>query len=192
MTALVVAALAEEVAHLDGVEILVTGVGKAVAAAALSHRLATGQRPSVVVNVGTAGALDPDVSGVLEVGFVTQHDFPYPAIEALTGPVDRAYALMLGAPPQPVAEVPPGAVAVATGDVFVADAEHARAIAARGISLVDMEAYAYAAACAAFAVPMRCVKVVSDFADSDAGDSWLDTIDGCARALADWVAQNVR
>lgn len=192
MTALVVAALAEEVAHLDGVEILVTGVGKAVAAAALSHRLAVGQRPSVVVNVGTAGALDPDVSGVLEVGFVTQHDFPYLAIEALTGPADRAYALVPGAPPQPVAEVPPGAVAVASGDVFVADAEHARAIAARGISLVDMEAYAYAAACAAFAVPMRCVKAVSDFADADAGDHWLDTIDGCARALADWVAQNVR
>ena len=59
MTALVVAALAEEVAHVSGVEVLVTGVGKAVAAAALARRLASSRRPSLVVNVGTAGALAP-------------------------------------------------------------------------------------------------------------------------------------
>jgi adenosylhomocysteine nucleosidase len=191
MTALVVAALAEEVAHLDGVEVLVTGVGKAVAASALSRRLASADRPSLVVNVGTAGALAPDLTGVVEVRYVTQHDFPYAAIESLAGPVDRAYALDADAPPQPVREVPPGGVAVATGDVFVADAAHARAIAARGVTLVDMEAFAYASACAAFGVPMRCVKAVSDFADAGAGDSWLDMIDGCALALAEWVGRHV-
>ena len=192
MTALVVAALAEEVAHVEGVEVLVTGVGKAVAATALSRRLASADRPSLVVNLGTAGALTPDVSGVVEARYVTQHDFPYAAIEALVGTVDRAFALDATAPPQPVLEVPPGELAVATGDVFVADAEHARAIAARGVSLVDMEAFAYASACAAFGVPLRCVKAVSDFADADAGESWLDTIDGCARALAQWVAEHLQ
>ena len=191
MTALVVAALAEEVAHVRDVEVLVTGVGKAVAASGLARRLASGRQPSVVVNVGTAGAVHDQVAGVVEVDYVTQHDFPYAAIEVLAGAVDRGYRLSRDGAPQPVRGIPPGAVAVATGDVFVADPARAREIAAAGIALVDMEAFAYAAACASFGVPLRCVKAVSDAADHDAGLSWLDTIDGCARALADWVACHI-
>jgi adenosylhomocysteine nucleosidase len=191
MTALVVAALAEEVAHVRDVEVLVTGVGKAVAAAALARRLAGGDPPSLVVNVGTAGALHPAVTGVIEVDFVTQHDFPYAAIEALAGPVDRGYRLGASAAPQPVRSFTPGATILATGDVFVTDPVRAGEIAAAGIALVDMEAFAYAAACASFGVPLRCVKAVSDAADHDAGMSWLDTIDGCAAALGDWVACHI-
>jgi adenosylhomocysteine nucleosidase len=186
---LVVAALNEEVAHVIGHEILVTGVGKARAAASLTLRLANGTRPDVVVNIGTAGSLSPDVHGVIEVGFVTQHDFPYDGLEALVGePVDRGYALYADTPPTAMRRPPPGVPTVATGDVFVADAEAARRIAGTGVHLVDMEAYAYATACATLGVPMRCVKAVSDAADADAGESWLDTIDHCAGALAEWLA----
>jgi len=189
MDVLVVAALAEEVAHVAGREVLVTGVGKARAATALAARLAAGQRPDLVVNVGTAGVLDPDIHGVIEVGYVTQHDFPYDAIEALLGrPVDRGYLLGGGSPPRALLRPPAGVSTLATGDVFVADADAARRIAGAGVHLVDMEAYAYATACAAAAVPLRCVKAVSDAADAEAGESWLDAIDGCARALADWLA----
>lgn len=186
------AALAEEVAHVRDVEVLVTGVGKAVAAAGLARRLAAAPCPEVVVNVGTAGALDAAAaSGLHEVGFVTQHDFPYSAIEALAGPVHRGYLLHPDEPPRPVREWPRSLVAVATGDMFVADAERAAAIAQSGVHLVDMEAFAYAATCAAFGVPMLCVKAVSDAADADAGASWLDAIDTCAVALADWVNRHI-
>jgi adenosylhomocysteine nucleosidase len=188
MQVLVVAALAEEVAHVSGREVLVTGVGKARAAAVLAGRLASGPRPGLVVNIGTAGVLDPDVHGVLEVGFVTQHDFPYDAIEALVGrPVDRGYLLGADTPPRALLRPPAGVPTLATGDVFVADAEAARRMAGSGVHLVDMEGYAYATACAAAAVPLRCVKAVSDTADGAAGESWLDAIDDCARALADWL-----
>lgn len=189
--ALVVAALAEEVAHIRDAEVLVTGVGKAVAAAALARRLATAPVPDVVVNVGTAGAVAPGVGGTLEVSFVTQHDFPYGAIEALVGRVDRMYALDGGSPPMAVDSATAGGVVLATGDSFVADETRAAAIAAAGVHLVDMEAFAYAASCAAFEVPMRCVKAVSDAADEEAGASWLDTVDSCARALAEWVACHI-
>jgi adenosylhomocysteine nucleosidase len=191
VSTLVVAALAEEVAHVRDVEVLVTGVGKAVAASALARRLAAGDAPSLVVNVGTAGALHPAVAGVVEVDYVTQHDFPYAAIEALTGPGHRGYRLGGTDAPQPVRAFPAGASVLATGDVFVADPVRAREIAAAGIALVDMEAFAYAAACASFGVPLRCVKAVSDAADHDAGMSWLDTIDGCATALGEWVTCHV-
>lgn len=188
MNVLVVAALSEEVAYVTGREVLVTGVGKARAAAALARRLATASPPDLVVNIGTAGSLSPEVHGVVEVGFITQHDFPYDGIEALVGaPVDRGYALHPDVPPTAMQHLPVGVPTVATGDLFVADAEAARRIAGGGVHLVDMEAYAYATACADAAVPMRCVKAVSDAADADAGDSWLDTIDHCARALADWL-----
>ena len=191
MSILVVAALAEEVAHVSGVEVLVTGVGKAVAASALARRLAASDRPSVVVNLGTAGALRKGMFGVVEVDHVTQHDFPYTAIELLTGPVDRGYHLRRDAPPLPVAAFPADATVLATGDVFVADPARAAEIAAAGIALVDMEGFAYAAACASFGIPMRCVKAVSDTADGDAGASWLDTIDACAHDLATWVSRHI-
>jgi len=187
---LIVAALEEEVAHLPrGVDVLVTGVGKARAAAALAVRLA-GARPPVVVNVGTAGAVDGVITGLVEVTWVTQHDFPYDAIEGLVGStIDRGFVLRPDQPPEPAATASPGSTALATGDVFVSSAEDANRLAAAGIHLVDMEAYGYASVCAEFGVPFRCVKVVSDTADEAAGDSWLDTIDTCARSLGDWVSK---
>jgi adenosylhomocysteine nucleosidase len=191
VTVLVVAALAEEVAQVRDVEVLVTGVGKAVAAATLGRRLADGPLPTLVVNVGTAGAVGPVPTGLHEIGFVTQHDFPYAAIELLVGPVDRGFLLAPSLPPQPTKAAPTDVMTLATGDVFVADAQQAASIAAAGVQLVDMEAFAYAATCAAFAVPFRCVKAVSDTADANAGETWLDSIDACAVALANWVAGSV-
>jgi adenosylhomocysteine nucleosidase len=190
---LVVAALHEEVAHVTGdVEVVVTGVGKARAAAALAHRLAAPTPPRLVVNIGTAGAVTSGLSGVVEIGYVTQHDFPYDAMELLLSrPVERGFALHAGRPPAPVRLPPDGVTAVATGDVFVSDPSSAARIAAGGVHLVDMEAYAYAAACAEFGVPFRCAKAVSDAADEDAGLSWLDSIDACARALAEWTVTRV-
>lgn len=192
MNALVVAALHEEVAHLPGgLDVLVTGVGKARAAAGLARRLAD-HRPDVVVNVGTAGAVDGAVTGLVEVGWVTQHDFPYDAIEALVGPdIDRGFALDAQEPPHRSATAPPASTALATGDMFVANLDHARRLSTSGIHLVDMEAFGFATVCAEFGVPFRCVKVVSDAADEDAGASWLDTIDACARSLGEWTQRHL-
>jgi adenosylhomocysteine nucleosidase len=192
MTALVVAALTEEVAHLpSGIEVLVTGVGKARAAAVLARRLSDGT-PGLVVNVGTAGAVDGVVTGLVEVSWVTQHDFPYDAIESLVGsPIDRGFVVDSTHPPRLDRAAPAESNALATGDVFVASAEEARRLSSAGIHLVDMEAYGYASVCAEFGVPFHCVKVVSDVADEDAGMSWLDTIDACAQSLGQWVQERL-
>ncbi|MDQ1685083.1 MAG: adenosylhomocysteine nucleosidase [Frankiaceae bacterium] len=200
MSLLVVAALHEEVRYVGGgVEVLVTGVGKALAAATLASRLAVAPRPELVVNIGTAGALASSMAGVYDVDVVTQHDFPYAAIEALlaggglsggglagAGGTPRGYRLAADSPPVAVDEVG-GSCVLGTGDSFVSDAAIAMELAGRGIHLVDMEGYGLASVCAAFGVPLRCVKAVSDRADADAADSWLDLIDGCALALGDWL-----
>jgi adenosylhomocysteine nucleosidase len=196
VNALVVAALDEEVARVrpgGGIDVLVTGVGKAVAAAVLAKRLSTGPAVDVVVNIGTAGSVDGSIAGLVEIDYITQHDFPYSSIDALSSTeVVRGYHLRPDAAPCAVAEMPAGGMALATGDVFIADPEHAARIAAAGIHLVDMEGFAYAAACELFEQPLRCVKSVSDGADADAGLSWLDTIDRCARELAEWVDCHIR
>jgi adenosylhomocysteine nucleosidase len=188
---LVVAALSEEARYVEGdVEVLLTGVGKALAASTLASRLAGGPRPDLVVNIGTAGALDPSMAGIHEVDVVTQHDFPYAAIEALVGAgTPRGYALRPDAPPAPIENVR-GRCVLGTGDTFVSDAAAAMSLAGRGIRLVDMEAFGLATTCAAFEVPLRCAKAVSDRADADAAESWLDLIDGCAQALGGWLRES--
>lgn len=193
MTALVVAALHEEVTHLPvGVEVVITGVGKARAAAALARVLTTRPLPDVVVNLGTAGAVDGVITGLVEVGYVTQHDFPYEAIDLLLGhPQARGYLLSPDRPPAEAFSGPPDVVWLATADQFVADSTTARRLATAGLHIVDMEAFALAAVCAELAVPLRVVKVVSDSADEQAGASWLDTIDACGRSLGDWVERHL-
>ena len=172
-TPLIVVALKEEAAHLDSrYPVLVTGVGKVQAALAVTRALATGELPSEVINVGTAGALRAGLGGTQEIKAVIQHDFDSQAIEALTG---QAYG-------PPITLRADGPV-LATGDVFVSDPIIREALA-RQADLVDMEGYAVAAAATAFGVPVRIIKHVSDQADGGAFKSWQATVDECARALA--------
>ncbi len=171
---LLVVALDLEAAQLGGrLPVLLTGVGKVRAATSVARLLATSQ-PSVVVNVGTAGGLRPGLDGVHEVGTVIQHDFAGEAIERITGigfgpPIELGTGLTL-----------------ATGDQFVQGGPVRDALAERA-DLVDMEAYAVAAACRAAGVPVRVVKLVSDDADEHALRSWVDTVSDHAHTLAAWV-----
>lgn len=175
---LVVAATPAEAAHLPpATDVLVTGIGKTAAAAALSRHLAerADRDDLTVVNVGTAGALRPDVSGLFEPGVVLNHDISADAIRALGyEPRDR---LALG--------TGDSAVVLASGDVFVADAGSRDRLAERA-HLVDMEGYAVAYVAACFGIPVRLVKHISDRAD-DSALAWNEVVDHSARVLGDWV-----
>ncbi|GAA1397684.1 nucleosidase [Catellatospora coxensis] len=173
---LIVVALPEEAAHLDTTHpVLLTGVGKVCAALAVSRVLAAGVLPSEIVNLGTAGALRPGLAGIHEISRVVQHDFDAVTIEALTG---RAFGSPL--------ELSGAGPVLATGDVFVSDPV-LRAALAEQADLVDMEGYAVAAAAAAYGVPVRMVKQVSDEADGAAVTGWAESVDQCARLLAGWL-----
>jgi len=174
---LLVVALDEEAARLDGrLPVLITGPGKVCAATAVASTLAA-SRPSAVINIGTAGALRSGVDGIHDVGTVIQHDFDDEAIAALLG---RSY----GAPIELRGD---GAgLVLATGDRFVSGGDLRDRLAGHA-DLVDMEGYAVAAAARAAGVPVRLVKLVSDEADEDAGATWASTVADHARTLADWV-----
>jgi adenosylhomocysteine nucleosidase len=172
---LVVAATSAEAAYVpDGVEVVVTGLGK-TAAAVETTRALTGRdlHDLTVVNLGTAGALRDGLEGVHEVGVVLNHDMNADAVRAL------------GYDPRERLTVGPSEVVLASGDVFVTDPQ-LREVLAREAHLVDMEGYAVAYACQAFGVPVRLVKHVSDNADAAAME-WPTLVDRSARALGDWL-----
>ncbi|GAA2378771.1 nucleosidase [Catellatospora methionotrophica] len=175
---LIVVALAEEAAHLDTpYPVLLTGVGKVSAALAVARVLGAGVLPREIVNLGTAGALRSGLGGLHEISRVVQHDFHTATIQAVTG-------YTFGGP----LDLPGAGPVLATGDVFVSDPVLRTALAEHA-DLVDMEGYAVAAAAAAYGVPLRMVKQVSDEADGEAVTGWAEAVDHCARLLAGWLAE---
>lgn len=156
--------------------VVVTGVGKVAAATAASW-VCLEHRPSTLLNVGTAGALRPDVAHgmVHEIGAVIQHD--------LDG---RAIAALLGEDPSPRLELAGQGPVLATGDRFIASPAERDALAGHA-DLVDMEGYAVAAVAARLAIPVRLAKTVSDDAGHDAATSWADSLAPASRTLAGWL-----
>src|SRR4051812_48314684 len=57
----------------DGVEVIYCGVGK-VNAALHATRVILERKPSLVINFGTAGKIDPRHDGLLEISSVLQRD----------------------------------------------------------------------------------------------------------------------
>lgn len=174
---LVVSATTAEAAHVPpDLPLVITGMGKTAAAAATARALAAYDDLAglTVVNIGTAGALRPGLTGLFEPGTVLNHD--------LSADVVRA----LGHDPQERLEVGASDVVLATGDVFVSDPVVRDALAARA-HLVDMEGYAVAFAAQQVGVPVRLVKHVSDAADESALD-WPSLVAASAVVLGEWLA----
>ncbi|WP_406864902.1 nucleosidase [Streptomyces sp. HUAS MG47] len=179
---LLVLAVKEEAQYLDTrLPVLLTGMGKVNAATALATVLGRGPLPSGIVNLGTAGALRPGLSGTHLVGTVIQHDLDGELLATLTG---ELYGAPLTLPDAA------GGPTLATGDAFISD-EAARARLAERAALVDMEGYALATAAHRAGVPIRLVKHVSDEAGEGAARSWRESVADCARSLADWAARHI-
>ncbi|MGW0085086.1 nucleosidase [Streptomyces sp. NPDC003393] len=178
---LLVLAVKEEAQYLDtSLPILLTGMGKVNAATTLAAALAGGPLPSKVINLGTAGALCPGLTGTHLIGTVIQHDLDSDTLLTLTGET-YGTPLTVGDGSGPT---------LATGDSFIND-EAARTRLAVHAPLVDMEGYALATAAQRAGVPLQIVKHVSDDAGEGAAGTWRETVADCARILADWAARNV-
>ena len=178
---LVVAATVAEAAHVPpDLPLVVTGLGKTAAAAATARALASYDDLAglTVLNVGTAGALRPGLSGIHEPGLVINHDLSADVIRAL------------GYDPQERLVVGESDVVLATGDVFVSDPAVRDALAERA-HLVDMEGYAVAWAAQQAGVPVRLVKHVSDGADEGALD-WASLVEASAVALGEWLREHAQ
>lgn len=178
---LLVMAVEEEARAYDGdLPLLLTGIGKINAAVALATVLARSPCPAHVINLGTAGALRPGWIGTHAIGTVIEHDLDSDLLRQVTG-VRWGEPLTLADSDGPT---------LATGDVFVSDPADRERLSDRA-ALVDMEAYALAAAANQAGVPIRVVKHVSDDASEDAVRTWRETTAESARELAEWIARNI-
>ena len=173
---LVVSATTAEAAHVPAdLPLVITGMGKTAAAAATARALAAYDDTAglTVLNIGTAGALRPGMTGLFEPGVVLNHDLSADLIRSL------------GHDPQERLVVGTSDVVLATGDVFVSDPVVRDALAERA-HLVDMEGYAVAWAAQQVGVPVRLVKHVSDAADESAMD-WPSMVEASAVVLGEWL-----
>ncbi len=176
---LLVAALASELVafetDLDGFERLVTGPGKLQATYALTRRLDAGGIDEIVV-VGTAGALDTELTGVHDIAVAIQHD---------VSDIDGIAGQHVSLPPQ--VSTGRGTATIATGDHFVDDAGAVASIRTLGATLVDMETYAYIWVAGQFGVPITVLKAVSDNAQDDAITDWRAAVAACSAVLRDEI-----
>ncbi|WP_309065865.1 phosphorylase family protein [Microbacterium sp.] len=173
---LLVAALESELqafpTDLPGFDRLVTGPGKLKAAYGLTRALDAKKYDEVLV-VGTAGAVEDAIdAGVYDVSAAIQHD-----VQDLDGIVGQHVSLP--------ARIETGreGLTIATGDIFVDDADAVQRIRSLGGVLVDMETFAFVWVAQQFGVPIRVLRAVSDRAQDGATTIWDDMVAACSAQL---------
>ncbi|NBR75091.1 MAG: 5'-methylthioadenosine nucleosidase [Gammaproteobacteria bacterium] len=173
---LIVVALEDELPTqlVAGWNVLYTGVGKVNAAIAATEAVLE-TRPIHLINYGTAGALNPSITGLNRVNHIVQRDMDVRPLGFELGhtPFDTTGHIDLGGP----------GVSLGTGDHFVTTPPELVT------DIVDMEAYALAKVARLFSIHFQCWKYISDNANEDAADHWAENVAKGARAFVDEVIQ---
>ena len=158
MNKLFVAALKEETPDLDYFHYI--GVGKINATYNLL-KLINKFKPNQVINYGSAGAINKKLSGIVECTRFYQRDMD------ATGLLD----LKLGETPfDNINEIiiSDKGFSCGSGDSFVKNKIE------MDVDLVDMESYALAKVCKLENIKFRCFKYLSDNADENAPNDWIE------------------
>lgn len=149
--------------------VLYTGVGKVNAAISLMAALAE-SKPDILINYGTAGAVTPGLSGVVEVGRSVQYDMDV-----------RPLGLELGVTPF---EADTASFTLSDSPLVCGTADR---FATRppeiACNLVDMELYALAKIAARQNIPLRSYKFISDHANDSANEDWKSSLPDAASAF---------
>ena len=156
---LILVAIKEELCEKDLPEkhIRYTGVGK-INASIKTLKIIKDYSPSLIINYGTAGGLNTELEGLVEVTRFFQRDMDARALDFKLGqtPFEQGIDLDLGRT----------GLSCGTGDQFVTTPPNLKT------DLVDMEAYALAKVCKHKNLDFYCYKFVSDNADGKAKIDW--------------------
>ena len=157
---IILLALEDEAPGLVGKPgVFFTGVGK-VNAAIVAATLIERYKPKQVFNFGTAGGIGLEHGKIYKCTHFSQRDV------ILGGCIVGPQAEILHKP----VVIGEGGFCVSTGDNFVTDTYNIYA------DLVDMEAFSIAKACKIANVEFICYKYVSDMADENAADQFVDHV----------------
>ena len=165
---IIITALATELDRTllpKGVQVFYSGIGKINATiatfTALEHT-----RPKRILNFGTVGAVQPHITGLIEIKRVVQRD-------------------MMAEPLSPRGQVPfcqrPheyfsdfGLHTCGTGDSFVTTKDPW--LDTNNVDVVDMELFAIATVAHAHSISWRSFKYVTDHTDADSGRNWQQNV----------------
>jgi adenosylhomocysteine nucleosidase len=176
-TILFVFALEIEAATVfENYNILFTGIGKVNATYELTKAIAA-QRPDLIINLGSAGSNHFNKGDVVCCTEFVQRDMDVRGLgyelyqtPFATVPIVFSHGLT-------IEEVKKGICG--TGDSF--EMSQTDAI----YNLVDMEAYALATVAHKEEIPFLCIKYISDGADDNAADDWIESVHKAAVSFAE-------
>jgi adenosylhomocysteine nucleosidase len=141
------------------------GVGK-INAALITLKAIQDFQPTLVVNYGTVGKINPQLSGMIEIAQVVQRDM-------LTEPLSPRGQTPFCTRPQTY-HSDRGSYVCGTGDSFVTAPDPW--LLAHNIDVVDMELFAIAAAAYAYKVPWQAYKYITDDANESSADDWSQKV----------------
>ena len=160
---IILVALEEELSKddLNEAKIEYMGVGKINAAIKTIESIRK-YSPKLIINYGTAGSLNKDISGLVEATEFFQRDMNASPLGIKVGetPFENSFKIHFGR----------DGLSLGTGDSFVTNTPDLIT------DLVDMEAYAIAKICKMNDIDFRCFKYISDKADDNASQDWKENI----------------
>ena len=164
---LIIAALETELkrdALPAGVEIVYSGIGK-INAALASIKAIDQLSPRKIINFGTAGKINPDLSGLLEIGKVIQRDMMAEPLapRGKTPFCERPYEYHSS-----------GKHVCGSGDSFVTSSDPW--LLNQGVDVVDMELFAIAYVANHHQIPWHSYKYITDDANEASGNEWHEKV----------------
>ena len=170
MNKLFLAAIKEETIGLDYFNH--TGVGK-INATYNSLKLISIHKPKLVINYGTAGAINSSLKGIIECTKFYQRDMDVSGLNFALGetPYDKIKEIIISE----------SGYSCGSGDSFVNKKID------MNVDVVDMEAYAIAKVCMLENIEFKCFKYISDNADTNAGNDWKKNLNIASKAFSSFI-----
>ena len=170
MDKLFLAAIKEETVGLDYFKHI--GVGK-INATYNTLKLIQIHKPKIIVNYGTAGAINTKLKGIVECTKFYQRDMDVRGLDFKLGetPFDKVREIIIS----------DSGYSCGTGDSFVNQKIEME------VDVVDMEAYAIAKVCMLENIEFKCFKYISDNADENANNDWNTNLTLGAEAFAKMI-----
>jgi len=148
----------------SGVEIVYSGIGKinaTIASVAAIHQYA----PQNIINFGTAGTVNSQLQGLLDIAKVIQRDMN-------TEPLaPRGQTPFCNKPSEYLSS---GKYVCGTGDSFVTVQDFW--LHSQGVDLVDMELFAIAACAYQHSIPWQSLKYITDDANENSAHDWQEKV----------------
>tara|TARA_B110001452_G_scaffold191677_1_gene161803 strand:- start:105 stop:629 length:525 start_codon:yes stop_codon:yes gene_type:complete len=172
MDKLFVAAIKEETFGLDYFKHI--GVGK-INATYNTLKLIQIYKPKIIVNYGTAGAINTKLKGIVECTKFYQRDMDVRGLDFKLGetPFDKVKEIIIS----------DSGYSCGTGDSFVNQKIEME------VDVVDMEAYAIAKVCMLENIEFKCFKYISDNADENANNDWNTNLALGAEAFTKMISK---